>query len=254
MKPFFTSVGQRVLEAFARKRALLALDFDGTLAPIVEDPDRAVAPDETIEVLKQLGKYMDVAVISGRSCRDLRKRLGFRPKFLVGNHGIEGLKPFANRAKAARRMVAAWRQQLRGKWTELSDAPAVWLEDKTYSLSLHYRASPQPKRARRQLKNLIRDLRPVPRIVPGKFLLNVTPEDMPHKGVALLALMAGTGAEAALFIGDDTTDEDVFRLRDRRLITIRVGAQRDSKAKFVVQRQTDVLRVLKRLRDILSHS
>jgi trehalose-6-phosphatase len=84
--------------------------------------------------------------------------------------------------------------------------------------------------------------------MPGLDVFNVLPPDGPTKGEALLGLVRSEGAERALFAGDDTTDEDVFRLPpSSRLLTVRVGEARDSAAGFFLRTQAEIDDLLARL-------
>ena len=90
------------------------------------------------------------------------------------------------------------------------------IEDKTYSLSMHFRESSAPHHAKELVLRVTAQLTPLPRLVLGKAVVNVIPPGTPHKGTALLELMRQLKCEAALYVGDDDTDEDVFSLPDER--------------------------------------
>ena len=90
MKSILGAEPRRLLSAFAQSRCLLAFDFDGTLAPIVSDPDRAKMRSSTNDLLLELSRLYPCVVISGRSVADVRQRVvGLGLKGIVGNHGIE---------------------------------------------------------------------------------------------------------------------------------------------------------------------
>ncbi len=116
----------------------------------------------------------------------------------------------------------------------------VEVEDKTYSLTFHYRAAGRKRAARGAIIEALSEVRPSPRIVLGKASVNALPPGTPNKGGALLKLMARLGVQRALFIGDDVTDEDVFGLRDSRIVTGRIGMKNNSDAQFFLKRQSDV--------------
>ena len=86
-----------------------------------------------------------------------------------------------------------------------------------------------------------------PRIILGKFVFNVIPAGAPHKGMALLELMIETGATRALYVGDDDTDEDIFSLPDKRIVSVRVGKKKLSHAKYYLNRQSEMTILLRRL-------
>jgi trehalose 6-phosphate phosphatase len=123
----------------------------------------------------------------------------------------------------------------------------VTVEDKRYSLSLHYRNAVRRDQAARIIRRAVEDLRPAPKMIRGKCVINLLPCRAPHKGEALLELMKKLNRSVALYIGDDDTDEDVFDLGDRRILTVRVGRKRSSAAKFFLRRQTEITAVLRYL-------
>lgn len=242
MKYLFSKSGLQILESLAFTRTLYAFDFDGTLAPIVSVPDKARASKVTESLLQSISDRVPVAVISGRAISDLKKRLGFFPEHLIGNHGLEGLSLRNESSQQAQKICADWKNQLQKKWQLES---GIFVEDKTYSLALHYRKARNKKDARAQLFEKIEKLQPAPRIILGKCVINLIPTGAPHKGVALLELMMHSGLKCALYVGDDDTDEDVFSLPDARIISIRVGEKKSSNAQFFIKRQSEMNRLLK---------
>lgn len=231
MRPILAESERHVLAGLARSRSLLGFDFDGTLAPIVTDPGAARMRPSTREALAQVAARYPVAVVSGRSLDDLRHRLeGVVVSALVGNHGVE------TGAGSARylALVQGWRRELLAK---LDGAPGVEVEDKGYSLSVHYRRAPERWS---ELATLVAGLSDA-RVVSGKMVFNVVPEGAAHKGDALVRLREAEGAEAALFVGDDVTDEDVFALDPGAgVVSIRVGWSRSSRATHYLDDQRDV--------------
>ena len=123
----------------------------------------------------------------------------------------------------------------------------IVIEDKTYSLSIHYRAAPHRKAALVAIADATRDLTGV-RLVGGKMVVNVLPAGAPTKGVALERARRLLGCDCALYVGDDDTDEDAFGIVDRdKLLGIRVGALTRSRAQFSLTRQHDIDRLLRQL-------
>lgn len=222
------------LERLARSHVLLAFDFDGTLAPIVADRDAAAMRARTRELFEEVCGLYPCAVVSGRMREDVEPRLGgARVKYVVGNHGID---PAAG-GEAFRREAAAMRPVLEER---LRGRPGVEIEDNGYSLAVHYRAAPDVKEAKAAIEAAIAGLGGPLRVVPGKRVVNVIPGRAPNKGDALGRLWEREGAEAALYIGDDVTDEDVFALERSGLVTVRVGASQKSKAQYFVRDQREV--------------
>ena len=232
----------RVLEQVAGARVLLGFDFDGTLAPIVADRDRAQMRESTAVLFARLCRVYPCAVISGRSQPDVSARLGGATvRYVVGNHGLEpgtGLGDFEHQIAKGR---GSLEQSLAG-WA------GVEIEDKRYSLAIHYRKSRQKQQVRRAIQRAVAAL-PIPmRLVGGKLVINVLPASAPNKADALLRLRASQRADIALYIGDDVTDEDVFKLdQPGRLLTVRVGESGSSSAAYFLTTQRDVDRLLSRL-------
>ena len=143
MKRLLAQANARSLARLATAHVLLAFDFDGTLAPIIPDRDRAVMRRQTARLFAQVCSLYPCAVISARRRTDVAARLGVaRAKYVVGNSGIEpgeNLGDFARIVADARPLLEQW----------LDGVDGVDIEDKRYSLALHYRRSRQ-KRTTRQ--------------------------------------------------------------------------------------------------------
>ncbi len=234
--------GAGILEALAGSACLLAFDFDGTLAPIVPDRHAAALSAITRSLLAQLSGLYPTAVISGRARSDVQARLrGTHVEHVIGNHGQEGPGAIV----AAPRALARTHERL---LRALHGVRGVEIEDKRYSLSIHYRNAHDPRaalaRIRAALEVLPRDLR----TMSGHHVVNVLPAAAQHKGDALLHLWDALQPAAALYLGDDVTDEDVFALSgDHPLVAARVGRARRSAAPYFVGAQEDVDRLLERL-------
>ena len=234
-------------------KPMLAFDIDGTLAPIAAEPWRARISDELRAGLRSLAARTPVAIVTGRAVRDARRMLGFSPHYLVGNHGAEGLPGFETQSSHFERVCAGWLDQLSAGgdaqgWREL---PGILLEDKQYSLSFHYRHASRPALARLMLERSVARLIPPPDIVHGKRVLNLLAPEAPHKGDALASLLGHSGCAGAIYVGDDVTDEDVFRMRIPEILSIRVGRKRRSAAGMYLKNQADVGRLVRRLAAML---
>lgn len=247
MSYMFSPEGVRALREAARpeNRLLLALDFDGTLAPIVARPELAQTPLGIARVLREIGGLVDVAVVSGRSVEDVAGRLGFHPRFVVGNHGLEGVPD--STGTEARQIVAQWRAVLDdGVRRELALA-GVQLEDKGHSLSFHYRVARDRGVALAVIDRAIGRLVPPARLLAGKCVVNVLPENTSDKFQAILELVRHISGDSVIFAGDDVTDDVVFESAPANWLTIRVDAQgRSRRARFHLA-QTEMVLFLQRL-------
>lgn len=247
MQALFSETGARRLDDIARPGLLCAFDFDGTLAPIVPHPGEAWLSDDTRRRLVTLALYAPIAVITGRSLEDIRVRLGFEPDFLVGNHGLEGVPGWEPETARHRALCDDWKAQLATALSEHANGGAIALEDKQYSLSVHYRHAPDPGLAAQMLEEIFARMAPRPRVVAGKFVFNLMAEDGCNKGSALERLMQICDARSAVYAGDDVTDEDVFRLRRGDVLSVRIEPHADSAADFFVPQAGDILQVLDEL-------
>ncbi len=245
--------GLKLLESLCFTNTLFAFDFDGTLSKIVTDPELATIGKLTAELLAELNDLAPVAVISGRSLRDLMSKIKNPVKFMVGNHGLEGIHPENLSTDTFRKTCALWRAQLEGNFKK--NIPiGVEIEDKDFSLAIHYRKSRQKKLARNLILESIGHIQPSARVIMGKCVVNLIPSGGPHKGVALLELMIKSDTKSAFYVGDDDTDEDIFSLSDPRVFTVRVGKKKSTQAKFFLQRQSQINLLLKVLISFLDKS
>jgi len=245
MKYLLTDRGRSELEALVKVHSLFAFDFDGTLAKIVRDRHAAQLGRPIRLWLGELAKRAPTAIISGRSVDDLRERVGNTVPYLIGNHGLEGLHVTQQVVEQARNTCIGWKQLIAERFGTKLTRYGVFVEDKSYSLSFHYRNADRKDDARTLVFHVLAQLSPLPRIVLGKAVVNVVPAAAPHKGAALLELMYQLNCTAALYIGDDDTDEDVFSLPDTRILTVRIGKNKSSAARFFLKKQTEITEVLR---------
>jgi trehalose 6-phosphate phosphatase len=180
--------------------------------------------------------------------QDLRARLQFTPDFLVGNHGMEGISEWEQQARDYQSACAAWSRVIAIALQDTSRFdPQIKMEDKRYSLSLHYRLAQDQGATETRLRELLAGLTPAPRVVAGKCVFNLVPQGAPHKGNALEKLMRDSALRNAIYVGDDVTDEDVFRLQRPDVLSVRVEYTACSAAEFYVERLADVERLLDEL-------
>ncbi len=242
MKDILTSEGRSVLDDVARRRLLLAFDFDGTLAPMVEDRDAAIIPASTKRLLRLLCVFHPCAVVSGRSRADLLRRVeGIPLTAIVGNHGAEAGHGPVDRT--VRSLVVAWRELARAA---LQGVEGVEIEDKGLSLAFHYRRARDPEATERIVTAAASALCGA-RVFGGHAVVNVVPPDAHDKGRAVADVLAWqTPRNGALYVGDDATDEDAFASEVVQ-VAIRVGESPSSAASFFLasqERIDDLLRAL----------
>jgi trehalose 6-phosphate phosphatase len=198
-------------------RMLVALDFDGTLAPIVERPEDARLLDRVGGPLRQLAARRDtvVAIVSGRGLADVRQRVRLEGVYYAGNHGFEiegpGMEQVHPEAAAAR---PALESCMRALEAALADEPGTEVEDKKWTLSIHYRRAERDG-AEERVRVAVEEHcgSAALRVTEGKKVFEVRPDLDWDKGRAtrfLLDAIADDAPLPAIFIGDDRTDEDAF--------------------------------------------
>ena len=243
MRDLLSQASSGVVAGLARPGTLLVFDFDGTLAPLVRARGAAHLGVVTRRALARVAAALPTAVLSGRAAADVAAKVSGVPiRWAVGGHGAEW--PGEPPPRGFVRRVAGWRRVLSAR---LDRVDGVDIEDKEVSLSIHWRAARDAAAAAAAVARAAAGL-PGSRLVGGKRVLNVVPAEAPDKGGALARLVAESGCERVLFVGDDVTDEAGFRARlPVPAVMVRVGRSRESAAAYYVQRRPDVDRLLARL-------
>jgi trehalose-phosphatase len=207
---------------------LVVCDYDGTLAPIVADPAQAVPRPEAMAALRELAALPDTTagLISGRALRDLAALSGLKadasaPVHLIGSHGAEFDAGFAHAlddsVRALRRRLEADLELLVG------DAPGVFLEPKPASVAVHVRRA-EPSVG----ESVLEAVRSGParwegvQVTEGKAVIELAVVET-DKGEALDLLRRRSHASAALFAGDDVTDEKAFARLTGPDVGVKVG-------------------------------
>jgi trehalose 6-phosphate phosphatase len=123
----------------------------------------------------------------------------------------------------------------------------ILIEDKTYSVSIHYRAVRRAQRVRETILRTVASLGGV-RVIHGKRVVNIVPLGAPHKGMALERARKRLGCDAAIYVGDDETDEDAFDLGSAgRLLAVRIGKRSTSRAPYCLASQREIDALLRAL-------
>ncbi len=198
---------------------LVMLDVDGTLAPIAPRPEDVAIPRDTQRAIAILASRpaVHVAIVSGRAASDARRVVGVGNIWVIGNHGLEVMGPegeleIAEEAETHRGAVALAARKIS---SSLMHVPGVQLEDKVWTLSVHYRRADQAV-----VPPLLASLNAIAsqhglRLTEGKQVYELRPPVEHDKGTAVLALARRLGGQSptasVVFVGDDQTDEDAFR-------------------------------------------
>lgn len=233
-KPLLTDEGRAALTDFVTAGpALLAFDYDGTLAPLVRDPRFATMRPRTRALMERLARARpeSVALVSGRARAEvLRLTEGVPVWRVVGSHGRETSDGEVRDARVER-----WGDALS---LALAEVAGVRVERKPGGVALHWRGAPDLDLAGEAALRAATSVEGA-RVMAGHMVVEVLPSDAPHKGHAVEALCREGGFERALYLGDDTTDESVFAHAGVRLFGVRVG-EVDTAAEWGLACQRDV--------------
>ncbi|MFD9465875.1 trehalose-phosphatase [Streptomyces sp. NPDC060027] len=222
-----TPAGRDALDAILTRptRTVVALDFDGTLAPIVPDPDQARAHPDAVPALAALApKVASIAVVTGRPAGVAVRHGGFagvpglEHLVVLGHYGAERWDAVSGTvtAPAPHPGVAAVRAELPGFLDRIGAWQGTWIEEKGRAVAVHTRRAADPQAAFEALREPLADLATRHGLIvePGRMVLELRPPGM-DKGVALLEYVREVGAEAVLYAGDDLGDLPAFAAVDK---------------------------------------
>ena len=199
-------------------RILIASDFDGTLSHIAPTPDAAVLLPAAKSALDRLSRLpgVKVAVISGRSLAGVKQKIGLPALVYAGNHGLEmegpNVPPLTLFTQDVRENFLAAITILHRK---LDPVVGVLIEDKGSSISVHYRqAAPPDFDYVAEAVTAATAASPLIQLRHGKMVWELRPDLGWNKGSAVTRLMARFKIRRGLhfFLGDDETDDDVFKV------------------------------------------
>ncbi|XP_062098927.1 probable trehalose-phosphate phosphatase J [Humulus lupulus] len=258
---------EQIIEASKGKQIVMFLDYDGTLSPIVADPDRAYMSDSMRKTVKSLARCFPTAIVSGR-CRDkVYSFVRLAELYYAGSHGMDikgpakGSKYKKDNAKGVLfqpasefiPMIDEVHKQLIEK---TKSTPGAKVEHNKFCLSVHYRCVEEKKwtEVAQQVKSVLKEY-PKLRLTHGRKVLEIRPTIKWDKGKALEFLLESLGfANCAdvfpVYIGDDRTDEDAFKtLRERGqgfgILVSKIP--KDTNASYSLQEPTEVMNFLQKL-------
>ena len=249
------SSDERIRAVAAAERLLVALDFDGTLSPLVAEPMSARATPDAKRAVEHLASCpgVTVALVSGRSIADLRviaEHDDTSSVWLAGSHGAEWWRPSSAPSAAVAQHEGGDNGVARAAREAVGDFEGAWIEDKRFGFALHTRTSPEgiEPLAQRAVDEVAARLAPDWRRREGKHVLEFS---WRHEGKdgAVAELRAATGSDAVIFAGDDVTDEDALRSLGPADLGIRVGPGATA-ATLTVTDTPELAAVLTRVADL----
>jgi trehalose-phosphatase len=249
------SIQARIQQA---QNLFLFLDYDGTLTPIVSRPELALCPFEVKKHLEELHDLpgVHVAIISGRSLEDLREKVGVSDIIYVGNYGLEIEYPdgrnkemlSSGRTRELKRITQNLKNSLR-------EIPGILLEDKGPILSVHYRNVPQEflPRIPQILEEELQLWRDRWKVASGKMVWEIHPNVDFRKGKAVREILKTFACPGLLpiYLGDDQTDENAFRVLKGHGISVFIGpGNLASEADFFLQSPEEVREFLSKCLEV----
>ncbi len=248
------SIENRIL---GRKSLFIGLDYDGTLTPIVRYPDQARLAKDTKSLLADLSHMPNtlVCIISGRSYRDVRRKVRVNRIIYAGNHGMEIKgKGFSFSVRDSKKIAKEVSGICRNLNQRLKGIAGVWVENKGLTASIHYRLA-ESKDAQKAKSIVFPMMTSNERLklARGKKVWEIRPDIDWNKGKAMSYVLDAFLKErwrsksAVVYLGDDQTDEDVFSLLRQDGITGLVSARprRTSSAQFFLTHPREVISFLR---------
>jgi len=230
---------------------LILLDYDGTLVPFAEKPEKAEPDNELLRLVKALTRDIknEVVIVSGRDKGTLDKWFGSLNVGLIAEHGV-WIKEKGESWKMIEPLRIDWKEEIRPFLELYADrTPGSFIEEKEFSLVWHYRKA-DPELSLIRTRELIDDLVNLTanlnlQVLEGNKVVEVKNAGI-NKGRATLRWIAKEGWDFILAVGDDWTDEDIFEILAETAYSIKIGLG-PSKAKFNLESVTDVRLLLKGL-------
>ncbi|MFH1453120.1 MAG: bifunctional alpha,alpha-trehalose-phosphate synthase (UDP-forming)/trehalose-phosphatase [Armatimonadota bacterium] len=243
-----------VLKFKKAKHRILLLDYDGSLVPFAKHPQLAKPPQELLVLLRELSEdpKTQVIIISGRDKETLGQWFASVPVALVAEHGAWIKEQGENDWKMLKPLSKDWKDQVHPLMEVYSDRlPGSFVEDKDYSVAWHYRKA-DPEQASLRAKELLDNLMELTRsinvqVLQGNKVIEVRCAGV-DKGNASLNWVSRNKPDFIMGIGDDHTDEDMFRSLPKRAYSIKVGLG-STYAKYSLHSYAEVRKLLEDFAD-----
>ncbi|MGY5850277.1 trehalose-phosphatase [Salegentibacter sp. F14] len=252
METLFKRIGNR--------KTIIFLDYDGTLTPIISDPDAAQLPDDNRKVITELSRITPVAIISGRDLQDLKSKVQIGTVIHAGSHGFDitgpdGLEMVHQSENEVSQALDEAEKRLKER---LRGIEGVNIERKKFAIANHYRnVNPREVQKVKDAVHKEADRQDILKTGSGKKILELKPNIDWNKGYALDWLTQkmdwNSKAYFRIYIGDDITDEDGFEALQEDGIGILVGTHGEKTAASLALGSTaEVTRFLQQLKDRLT--
>jgi trehalose 6-phosphate synthase/phosphatase len=245
-----STIDQMLTDYSAAKKRCIMLDYDGTLAPFQKQPSQAKPSSELLQLLTELSQEdrNEVAVISGRDAETLEKWLGNLPLTLVAEHGAT-MRYKHDVWQAQVSQPTEWKEEVRPLLQLfVTRCAGSFIEEKKNTLAWHYRNTDPDLgfvRSRELHNSLLQLTTNTPlQVIDGNRVIEVRLIGV-DKGATALSIFNHYNPQFTVCLGDDTTDEDMFRALKEKGYTIKIG-NGSSAAQYTMLSQTDVLPLLRK--------
>ncbi|XP_050376659.1 probable trehalose-phosphate phosphatase F [Argentina anserina] len=228
---------ERITNFARNKKIAVFLDYDGTLSPIVDDPDRALMSDDMREAVRNVAKYFPTAIISGRNRDKVYELVGLTELYYAGSHGMDIMGPVTNTNslnstdqqgkevklfQPAKEFLPMIDEVFRTLVENTKGIKGAKVENHKFCASVHYRNVDEKNWSiiGQRVHDILKDY-PRLRLTHGRKVLEVRPVIDWNKGKAVEFLLESLGLTSrddvlSIYIGDDTTDEDAFKVLKKR--------------------------------------
>ncbi|MDQ3932518.1 MAG: trehalose-phosphatase [Actinomycetota bacterium] len=226
---------QEIADRLAGREAVVFIDYDGTLTPIVENPEDATLPEKTRDLLERLREPCRVVIISGRDLEDVRQMVGIDGLAYAGSHGFDILASDGSRHAYGEEYLPALDEAEEQLGPRLADIPGARLERKRFAIACHFRQCDDDDVV--DVEEAVEDVAAEQtrlRMTGGKRIIELRPDLDWDKGRALMWFLETLGLDrddvVPLYVGDDVTDEDAFEAIRERGIAVVVQGEDDERA------------------------
>ncbi len=250
---------EELFEVKRNRKITIFLDYDGTLTPIISDPDAAELPDDNRDIITELSNLTPVTIISGRDLRDLKSRIEIDTVTYAGSHGfdISGPDGLVMVHESEKEVTPALDEAEKRLKEQLKDIRGAKVERKKFAIAVHYR-NVEEKHVQ-DVKDAVQkeaDRYDILKTGSGKKVLELKPNINWNKGYALDWLTEKLGWDKEkylrIYLGDDITDEDGFEVLIKDGIGIMVGTHGEkTSASFALHNTNEVTHFPQHIKDRL---